>query len=80
MPESESAKDDDKSSTDLSVDDPWKGYTMQRITNVSKDLFGSHWVVSCAMYDADDELTRDYADEHEEVLSFYYEIEVAVLE
>eukprot|EP00957_Ditylum_brightwellii_P000740 58008-Ditylum_brightwellii.AAC.1 len=57
MPESESAKDDDTSSTKLSVDDRWKGYTMQRIINVSKDPFGGHWKVSCSMYDADDEFT-----------------------
>eukprot|EP00957_Ditylum_brightwellii_P086071 6548018-Ditylum_brightwellii.AAC.1 len=54
-PESKSAKDDDKSSTESSVDDIWKGYTMWRITN-------------------------DYADEHQEVLSFHGEIEEAVLE
>eukprot|EP00957_Ditylum_brightwellii_P061025 4632586-Ditylum_brightwellii.AAC.1 len=40
MPEPKSAKDDDKSSTELSVDDRWKIYTMCCINNVSKDPFG----------------------------------------
>eukprot|EP00957_Ditylum_brightwellii_P188154 14324097-Ditylum_brightwellii.AAC.1 len=52
MPESESAKDDDKPSTESSVDDRWKGYTMRRTTNVLKDPFGGHWLISCSMYDA----------------------------
>eukprot|EP00957_Ditylum_brightwellii_P007224 548881-Ditylum_brightwellii.AAC.1 len=72
MPESNAAKDDDASSTKSSV-----GYTMQRITNVSKDPFGHHWLTSCSMYDAANEFRRDYADEHQEVLSFYDEIEEA---
>eukprot|EP00957_Ditylum_brightwellii_P142009 10819633-Ditylum_brightwellii.AAC.1 len=58
MPGSESAKDDDKSSTKSSVDDPWKGFTMRHITNVSKDPFGSHLVVSCSMYNAANNFRR----------------------
>eukprot|EP00957_Ditylum_brightwellii_P112264 8559460-Ditylum_brightwellii.AAC.1 len=57
MAESKSAKDDDTSSTESSVDDRWKGYTMRRITNVPTDPFGGHWKISCSMYDADDEFT-----------------------
>eukprot|EP00957_Ditylum_brightwellii_P167509 12750970-Ditylum_brightwellii.AAC.1 len=103
MPESKSAKNDDTSSTELSVDDRWKGYTMRRITNVLKNPFGGHWLISCSMYDAGDEFTsfffrkldfvqqchknpkclgllKDYADEHQEVLSFYYGIEEIILD
>eukprot|EP00957_Ditylum_brightwellii_P016032 1208170-Ditylum_brightwellii.AAC.1 len=53
MPESEPSKDDDMSSTKSSVDDRWKGYTMQRISDISRAPFGGHWLISCSMYDAD---------------------------
>eukprot|EP00957_Ditylum_brightwellii_P173920 13240354-Ditylum_brightwellii.AAC.1 len=40
MPESKPAKDDDMSSNESPIDDRWKGYTMQRISDVSRDAFG----------------------------------------
>eukprot|EP00957_Ditylum_brightwellii_P179589 13680537-Ditylum_brightwellii.AAC.1 len=58
IPESKSAKDDDKSSTESSVDDIWKGYTMRLITDVSKAQFGGHWLISCSMYDAANNFRR----------------------
>eukprot|EP00957_Ditylum_brightwellii_P198090 15091717-Ditylum_brightwellii.AAC.1 len=53
MPESKSANNDDTSSTKLSIDDRWKGYTMQCISDVSMAPCGGHWLISCSMYDAD---------------------------
>eukprot|EP00957_Ditylum_brightwellii_P158107 12034793-Ditylum_brightwellii.AAC.1 len=65
MPESKSAKDDDTSSTKLSVDDKWKGYTMQCISDVSRAPCGGHWLISCSMYDADGKLRRRFCRKQE---------------
>ena len=60
MPESESAKEDDGSSSDSSDDDPWKGCTMQCVTGVSKDPFGSHLKISCRMKDEENKYSRGF--------------------
>eukprot|EP00957_Ditylum_brightwellii_P142658 10869335-Ditylum_brightwellii.AAC.1 len=51
MPKLEPAKDHDKSCTKLSIEDRWKGCTIQYINNVKKATCGGHWLISCTMYD-----------------------------
>eukprot|EP00957_Ditylum_brightwellii_P000372 28932-Ditylum_brightwellii.AAC.1 len=58
MPESKPAKDNDMSSNESSINDRWKGYTIQRISDVSRESFGGHWLISCSMYDADGKFSR----------------------
>eukprot|EP00957_Ditylum_brightwellii_P034910 2645564-Ditylum_brightwellii.AAC.1 len=43
MPDSKPAKDDGMSSTESPIEDRWKGYTIQRISNVARAPFGGHW-------------------------------------
>eukprot|EP00957_Ditylum_brightwellii_P031370 2377982-Ditylum_brightwellii.AAC.1 len=43
MFESKPAKDDDMSSNESSIEDRWKGYTMQHISDVLRSPFGHHW-------------------------------------
>eukprot|EP00957_Ditylum_brightwellii_P126611 9650638-Ditylum_brightwellii.AAC.1 len=60
MPELESAKNHDMSCTELSIEDRWKGCTMQYINNVKKDAFGGHWQITCGMYKGGIYYTRRY--------------------
>eukprot|EP00957_Ditylum_brightwellii_P016991 1280962-Ditylum_brightwellii.AAC.1 len=60
MPELESAKDHDKSSTKSSIEDRWKGCTMQYINDVKKDTFGGHWQITDGMYKEGKYYTRRY--------------------
>eukprot|EP00957_Ditylum_brightwellii_P183616 13985867-Ditylum_brightwellii.AAC.1 len=60
MTESESAKDDDTSSTESSIDDRWKGYTMQRI---SDDYAAQHEEVLCFYDEIEKEVINATTDD-----------------
>eukprot|EP00957_Ditylum_brightwellii_P209196 15360755-Ditylum_brightwellii.AAC.1 len=64
MPELEPAKADDMSSNELSIEDRWKGCTMQYINNMKNDAFGGHWLISCTMYDGR-QISRQYCSQEE---------------
>eukprot|EP00957_Ditylum_brightwellii_P085597 6511211-Ditylum_brightwellii.AAC.1 len=65
MPESKPAKDDDMSSNESSINDRWKGYTMQHISDLLRDSFGRHWLISCSMYDANGQFSRRFCRKQE---------------
>eukprot|EP00957_Ditylum_brightwellii_P004374 331767-Ditylum_brightwellii.AAC.1 len=60
MPELEFAKDHDKSNTESSIKDRWKGCTMQYINNIKKDAFGDHWQITGGMYKGGNYYARRY--------------------
>eukprot|EP00957_Ditylum_brightwellii_P056286 4266521-Ditylum_brightwellii.AAC.1 len=60
MPRLESTKYHDKSSTESSIEDKWKGCMMQYINNVKKAPCGGHWQIIGGMYKGDKYHARKY--------------------
>eukprot|EP00957_Ditylum_brightwellii_P174674 13300055-Ditylum_brightwellii.AAC.1 len=51
MPKSKSTKDHDKSCTESSIENEWKGCTMKYINNVKNTPSGDNWQITCGMFE-----------------------------